>query len=317
MRAALAARTERPALGLSPDNMRLVRACISLEGLSVGDALGGFFEGATRLPHAVAARTPPSAPWHYTDDTQMALSVVATLQRFGEIEQDALARSFAEHYERSRGYGPATRALLARIQRGANWRDESRNIFKGQGSYGNGAAMRVAPLGAFFADDLEALVEHARRSAEITHAHPEGIAGAIAVAAAAAWAWRMRGARPPTQQDFFEHILPLVPASEVASRLHQARDLRFEQPIEAIATALGNGRNVSAQDTVPFALWCAARRLDDYEAAFWLTASGLGDVDTTCAIVGGIVASYTGVEGIPDAWMAAREPLPEWPFEQG
>jgi ADP-ribosylglycohydrolase len=296
------------------DQTRLARARISLEGLSVGDALGGFFEGATRLPHAVATRTPPSAPWHYTDDTQMALSIIAILRRFGTIKQNELAHSFAEHYERSRGYGPATRTLLARIQRGLSWREVSRGIFKGQGSYGNGAAMRVAPLGAFFADDLEALVDHARRSAEVTHAHPEGIAGAIAVAAGAAWAWRMRGAVPPAPQNFLDYILPLVPTSEVASRLLQARDLSPEQPIEVVATALGNGRNVSAQDTVPFALWCAAQHLDDYAAAFWLTASGLGDVDTTCAIVGGIVASYTGVEGIPDAWMTAREPLPAWPF---
>ena len=293
----------------------LARARIALEGLSVGDALGGFFEGATRLPHAVATRTPPAAPWHYTDDTQMALSIIAILRQFGAINQDELARSFAKYYERSRGYGPATRTLLARIQRGLSWHAESRGIFKGQGSYGNGAAMRVAPLGAFFADDLDALVEHARRSAEVTHAHSEGIAGAIAVAAAAAWAWRMHDTEPPAQQHFFDAILPLVPESEVANRLHQARDLSPDQPIAAVATTLGNGRNVSAQDTVPFALWCAAQHLDDYAAAFWLTASGLGDVDTTCAIVGGIVASYTGVDGIPAGWIAAREPLPEWPFD--
>ena len=176
--------------------------------------------------------------------------------------------------------------------------------------------MRVAPLGAFFADDLDALIEHARRSAEIAHAHPEGIAGAIAVAAAAAWAWRMRGTEPPAQQHFFDCILPLVPESEVANQLHHARDLSADQPIETVVTTLGNGRNVSAQDTVPFALWCAARHLDDYAAAFWLTASGLGDVDTTCAIVGGIVASYTGIDGIPAGWIAAREPLPEWPFDE-
>jgi ADP-ribosylglycohydrolase len=71
---------------------------------------------------------------------------------------------------------------------------------------------------------------------------------------------------------------------------------------------------VSAQDTVPFALWCAARHLSSYEEALWLTVSGLGDRDTTCAIVGGIVATYTGVESISHHWCADREPLPEWPF---
>ena len=55
--------------------------------------------------------------------------------------------------------------------------------------------------------------------------------------------------------------------------------------------ALGTGRKVSAQDTVPFALWCASQRLGNYEEAFWLTVSELCDVDTTCAMVGGIVAN--------------------------
>jgi ADP-ribosylglycohydrolase len=66
---------------------------------------------------------------------------------------------------------------------------------------------------------------------------------------------------------------------------------------------------VCAHDTVPFALWCAARHLDDFAAALWTTVSGLGDRDTTCAIVGGIVALAVGEAGIPAEFLAAREPL--------
>jgi hypothetical protein len=65
-------------------------------------------------------------------------------------------------------------------------------------------------------------------------------------------------------------------------------------------------------DTVPFALWCAATHLDDYPAALWATASAGGDVDTTCAIVGGIVAAHVGTDGIPFTWQEAVEPLPHW-----
>jgi ADP-ribosylglycohydrolase len=85
--------------------------------------------------------------------------------------------------------------------------------------------------------------------------------------------------------------------------------------VHEAAKALGSGFRVTAQDTVAFVLWCAGQRLDNYEEALWLTASGLGDIDTTCAMVGGIVASYTSIEGIPASWLAAREPLPQWPFE--
>ena len=86
--------------------------------------------------------------------------------------------------------------------------------------------------------------------------------------------------------------------------------------VEFAVSVLGNGVRVSAQDTVPFALWCAAERLSNYEEALWLTVSGLGDRDTTCAIAGGVVAMYTGIEGIPQQWLKAREPLPDWPFER-
>ena len=72
---------------------------------------------------------------------------------------------------------------------------------------------------------------------------------------------------------------------------------------------LGNGSRVTAPDTVPFALWCAARHLDQFEEALWATVSGLGDRDTTCAIVGGVVALAVGPSGLPPAWVAAREPL--------
>jgi ADP-ribosylglycohydrolase len=75
------------------------------------------------------------------------------------------------------------------------------------------------------------------------------------------------------------------------------------------AGILGCGLRVTAPDTVPFALWCAARHLEDYVEALWATVSGLGDRDTTCAMVGGVVALATGREAIPADWLDAREPL--------
>lgn len=302
------------------------RAVASLEGLSVGDAFGEQFfvhphliESLVRSRALPAGRRPEGGNasrepvWSYTDDTNMALSVVASLGRFGCIEQDWLAGSFAERYDVLRGYGPAMHRYLADLRAGADWREKAQALFSGRGSFGNGAAMRVAPLGAYFADDVQRAATEARLSAEVTHAHSEGIAGAVAVAVAAAHASRAResGGVPP-QLNFLHLIEPLVPEGEVAARLRQAIRLPQGCSTRHAAAVLGSGAAVSAQDTVPFALWCAAQHLDNFEEAIWETVSGFGDMDTTCAIVGGIVGGCVGREGIPAEWLARREPLPSW-----
>lgn len=60
---------------------------------------------------------------------------------------------------------------------------------------------------------------------------------------------------------------------------------------------------------VPFCVWVAANHLDDYRTAIVRTVRGGGDIDTNCAIVGGIVALAVGREGIPPEWLAEREEL--------
>src|SRR5262245_43232883 len=123
---------------------RLARARHALEGLSVGDAFGErFFLHPDLVEHLIVQRVLPAPPWGYTDDTEMSLSIVATLRRYAGIEQDALAQSFAERYDPSRGYGPAMHRLLAHIRGGEPWQAVAPSLFAGQGSYGNGAAMRV------------------------------------------------------------------------------------------------------------------------------------------------------------------------------
>jgi ADP-ribosylglycohydrolase len=241
----------------------------------------------------------------------MALSIVSSLWHAGMIDQDQLAVSFAERYNPSRGYGPSMHRLLSALRDGAPWQEMAQNQFAGQGSFGNGAAMRVPPLGAFFAEELDLVVEQAVFSAQVTHTHPEAIAGSIAVAVAAAWAWKLgQSGALPSRAEFLDLVLPSVPTSEVRRKLRWARDLATMTPVESAAAVLGNGIGLSAQDPVPFVLWCAGEQLTSYEEALWLTVRGEGDRDTTCAMVGGIVALYTGVEGIPSAWIQAREPLP-------
>lgn len=294
---------------------RMQRAAQSLEGLSCGDAFGERFF----LPNAVAEsmiqkRAIPAPPWFFTDDTVMALSILETLAEHREINPDALAISFAGRYDAGRGYGPAMHKLLPTIRRQPqSWRTEAAALFRGQGSFGNGSAMRVAPLGAYFADDPERITEQASLSSIPTHSHSEAVAGAVAVAVATGLAWQMKySAEPPNSQRFLQHVHDRLPDSYVRKGIKNAIELPPETSVEAAAAKLGNGSAVTAPDTVPFAIWCAARHLNSYEEALWATVSGLGDRDTTCAIVGGIVVMYVGVEGIPPEWLEHREQIPSW-----
>lgn len=102
-----------------------------------------------------------------------------------------------------------------------------------------------------------------------------------------------------------------TPPSKVRDGVRRAAGL-LGRSREEVAYELGNGSRVLAHDTVPFCVWAAARHLTDYERAVRACVAVGGDIDTTAAITGGIVAAHTGADGIPAAWRDAREPLPGW-----
>jgi ADP-ribosylglycohydrolase len=220
---------------------------------------------------------------------------------------------------------------MGQILEGKDWRTAAALIFPG-GSFGNGSAMRIAPLAAYFAeDDYAVIVEQAQLSAEVTHAHSEGIAGGIAAAVAGAYAWKHRATRTDatTKRGLFDAVLAHTPASAVREVIARAATLTLDLPQDTavrlldhgmmtrafdtsmvpIVRELGNGSRISCQDTVPFCVWSAARHLDDYEAAIVNTIRAGGDIDTNAAIVGGIVALAVGRAGIPADWLRDREAL--------
>jgi ADP-ribosylglycohydrolase len=285
----------------------MARARQSLEGLSVGDAFG---EQLLRQPAQVFARLERreilEGPWPYTDDTVMALAIVESLERHGAIDQDWLAARFAHRWRLDpwRGYGGGAIAILSELARGADWRPVSRAAFGGAGSMGNGGAMRAAPVGAYFAGDLARAAEEARRSAEVTHAHAEGQAGAMAVAAAAAWI----ASAPADAAGLLDAVLGVTPGGATRERIAEAARLPGDRAIDDVIARLGNGRRVLAQDTVPFALWCARHFMEDYAGALWTVVSRLGDCDTLAAIVGGLVALHPRAV-VPAEWRARRESL--------
>src|SRR5262249_47605728 len=141
------------------------RGC--LIGLAVGDALGARCEGV--LPEYVRARFPsvaaliaaPTDEMWYTDDTQMAIGVAECLCDVQRIDEARLCQAFVANYVPARGYGRGARLVLEAMEEGRDYRAVAEHHLPG-GSFGNGAAMRVAPVGLFFHADHARLWDEAR-----------------------------------------------------------------------------------------------------------------------------------------------------------
>ena len=288
---------------------RIKYAKRALDGIALGDCFGqSFFVPDEIASERIKKREILNESWHFTDDTVMAIGIYHILKKYGKIDQDALASIFAKNYalDWHRGYGGTAHSILRSIGEGQNWRDAASEAFDGMGSMGNGGAMRVAPIGAYFADDLDKVMYEARKSAEVTHSHIEGIVGALAVAVAAALIWNKKaGEYFKDGKDFLYDIAQVMPESDTKYKILSAASIKRESKIDFVISVLGNGMKLTAQDTVPFCLWCVAYYYESLEEALWKAVSALGDRDTICAIVGGIVSLYEN--RVPRKWLDYME----------
>ena len=278
-----------------------------LTGLAVGDALGGLFEAQppehirSRFSSSDALINHPTEDIWYTDDTQMAIGLSETLIAQGTVDELHLCQSFVANYHPSRGYGRGARAVLDAMEDGRDHRAIAEKHFPG-GSYGNGGAMRVAPLGVFFHDDLDLVAEQARLSALPTHLHPLGIEGTQILAVAAALATRSVAF---DRSDFFDKLLRRCSSVEYRERLTLASKVASTDELSAI----GNG--IEAVESVPTAIACFALTPDSYVDTITNAIFLGGDTDTIAAMAGAISGTYLGVDAIPASLVAKLEDSPK------
>ena len=288
---------------------RIKYAKCALDGIALGDCFGQtFFMPDEIARQRIKNRKIVNEPWHFTDDTVMDIGIYRILEKYGAINQDELARVFAENYSLDwhRGYGGTAHSILRSIGEGQDWRKVASEVFDGMGSMGNGGAMRVAPVGAYFADDMDKVLYYARASAEVTHAHIEGIAGAMAAAAASALLLNKKLGRYFGEGEvFLRDVADKLPETDTKYKILSAVAIKKESSIDFVVSALGNGMMLTAQDTVPFCLWCAAHFYESVEEALWTAVSALGDRDTICAIVSGMISLYA--DELPQQWLSHME----------
>ncbi len=297
---------------------RIALAQKSLKGISIGDAFGESFFGETdQMLNHIRERTIPATSWEFTDDTVMAIAVFEQLKINKTIDQNQLIEHFVINHNKdvNRGYGATARRILREVGEGGSWKEIAQGVFEGMGSMGNGASMRVSPIGAYYFDDLERVKELAIKSAEVTHTNIEGITGAIAVAVATAIATKLKLENQSISPiEFIQQVADELPDTDTQSKIRKSLAVPYSYHIETVKTILGNGSKIMVQDTVPFSIWCAAHNLSNFEEAIWKAVSILGDRDTIAAIVGGITIMSTAENKIPLNWVDSVENPMTSPF---
>lgn len=281
------------------------RGC--LLGLAVGDALGGLFEAQSaeglraRFAGPAALFDYPREEIWYTDDTQMAIGVAEVLADHGQIVEEHLCRAFAANYVPSRGYGRGARAVLEAMEDGRDYRAVAEGHFPG-GSYGNGAAMRVAPVGLVFRDDRARLGEQARLSALPTHRHPLGIEGAQLLARAVALASH---AERLDRADFFGELLAACESAEYRAKLEAASAARDAGDLAAL------GNRIEALHSVPTAVASFALHPESFVEAVGNVILLGGDTDTLAAMAGAVSGAYLGANRLPARLVGLLESSPK------
>ena len=290
----------------------LAKARGLLLAAAAGDALGAAFEGWAWVDgDALMARERATDPLRFTDDTVQALVVARHVAaRHGIVDQEALAKELAQSWaeDPERGYGSGTRTVLEQINAGILWSRAARAGFPG-GSFGNGAAMRAAPL-ALVATSAEHAAQLGRETAAVTHAHPHGQEGAAMQACAAHLALRSDPTKPLDREPFLDAIIPVLRSTEWDTRVDHVRALlaRNASPSYA-ADELGN--DASALQSVPAAVHAFLQDPDHPGDVIRYAIRAGGDADTTASMAGALAGARSGTHGLPTNWLARLENQPQ------
>ena len=279
----------------------------ALVGTGVGDALGAPFEGYQQVSiEEVEEVADRRGTLTYTDDTHMTIGVAESLIRMKGFDGEDMARTFIKNYELEPfcGYGPGPPHIFQLIKAGEAWNKAAQKLYHG-GSYGNGSAMRVAPIGVFYYDNPEILREVAYKSSQITHTHQLGKEGAAVQAYAIGLATNLEPPLAVDQDDFLAKLTNYTLDRVYKEKLNRIKGLLVEPDKARVTIELGNG--IEAFNSVPTAIYSFLAQPNSFAQAVIHAISLGGDTDTIGAMTGAISGAYLGIESIPNSWKGKLE----------
>jgi poly(ADP-ribose) glycohydrolase ARH3 len=279
-------------------------------GCFLGDAFGSGFEGMN--PDRVGfhmGKLSKTFSRNYTDDTDMTLALTESINESGRIDPEDIAKHFSLSCDLTRGYAIGTIKAVQALRAGLKWHQVARIVFE-KGSFGNGAAMRVSPVGLFYHHDLDSLQEAAIKQSNVTHVHPLGQWGAVMQAAAIGLAVIQNSKEPFKKEEVIVHLREVLwdgpieymrALNKIEEMLAEGKKLQAREVVQS----LGNG--VEAQFSVPSACCIALNYSPDFCDAIQAAISLGGDTDTIAGMVGAIVGAHVGEKGLPGEWIEQLE----------
>jgi len=299
-------------MSISPDILRN-KFRGGILGCFLGDSFGASFEGMH----------PEKAEFHmnklskklsrrYTDDTDMTLALAESIAQTGRVDPEDIAKEFSLYCDLTRGYAIGTIKAILGLRAGLKWHQVARIVFE-NGSFGNGAAMRVSPVGVFYHHHLEGLRTAAIEQANITHVHPLGQWGAVMQAACVGLAVSQNSKQPFKKEQMVANLREVLWGGpiEYMRALNKIEEMfAHGKKLSAreVVQSLGNG--VEAHFSVPSACYIAVTYSPDFCDAIRAAISLGGDTDTIACMVGAIVGAHVGETGLPEEWIEQLEDGP-------
>lgn len=296
----------------------------ALLGTAVGDAMGmpaeGFshqnirmyYRGIKGYTDDEKRRDLKAGQW--TDDTQFTFALVRAAGQARSIEDvpTLAAWEYVALLPSARRWGPTTKAAVNRLASGTGWQESGES-----GAPTNGAAMRAAPLGVWWAvsgASLEQAFPALRSIIEITHRHPDSVVAGFGQAYAVKQILQSTP-EPFDRETFWLDLIEVTryasrtlgygDNSRVTGRLRLLADHLDEFPLDLLDLCEGNGVDVS--QSWPFSVAMFVRNPDLLEATLLSSINAGGDTDTTGAMVGALLGACHGWSAFPEAWRTGLE----------
>mmetsp|Transcript_6493 Transcript_6493/g.24137 ORF Transcript_6493/g.24137 Transcript_6493/m.24137 type:complete len:664 (-) Transcript_6493:21-2012(-) len=284
-------------------------------GATVGDVLGSAVEGWTKGDIAALTQGDGVRDFRpskrgfgtYTDDTQMMLGLGYSLVSLGHLDASHCSQKYAELFDRKRGYGASASKVIQLLKDGGDYQVTGRVYFP-EGSYANGGAMRIAPVGIAFRNASNDVLHAATEAALLcTHVHPEAIDAAFIQAAAISLCLNDKQTaddRPAlSSRQLIQKLASLARTEEMRTRL-----LVIDNAMQAsmsemeVLPHISEPFQIRAVDAVACVLLAVCYHFDEPEECIVRSVSYGGDTDTIACMAGAIMGARHGCAWIPSRW---------------